>query len=105
MYVMYSVLRRREVVRAYVGISDQWQEVARIKDGHLHKTTDVPIPPRVEKVMWDVYSKRKRAQNPVLVLYLPGPPLWECTQMLATGAPLNFRELLAPHAAAIQSET
>lgn len=104
MYVMYSVTRRGDVVRAYVGISDQWQEVARIRDGRLEKS-DVPIPPRVEKVMWDIYAKRKRAQNPVAVLYLRGPPLWEYTQVLATGAQLNFRELLAPHAAAIENET
>jgi hypothetical protein len=105
MYVMYSVLRRGDVVRAYVGISDEWEEVAYIRDGHLHKT-DIPIPPRVEKAMWAAYRDRKRARNPVEVLDLPGPTLWEYTQhILATGRVLNFKELLEPHAAVIENQT
>jgi hypothetical protein len=93
MWVMYSVVRKGDVVKAYVGIADRWEEVAHIRDGRLHKG-DVPIPAKVEEVMWEVLLKRKRAMNPVLVLELPNPAPSEIQQSL--------RELLAPHAAAIE---
>jgi hypothetical protein len=51
-------------------------------------------------------QKRKRARNPVVVLDLPGPTLWEYTQhIMATGRVFNFKELLTPHSATIENVT
>jgi|SRR5579875_1350285 len=104
MEVKYEVLRRGKTVRAYVCVDGRRAEVAHIQWGRLVRNDAIPLPPAVERTMWESLRTKRRTRNPVVAVYLPGPSAWDMISIVKeTGQGFSLPELLSPHAMMLES--